>query len=162
DQFGILDRLIKDEMAKRDCKYRYCFLRANQSLPKELETDDDDEENRVRRINYVTIHSDTDLIKILKPMRLIVDLSARPEIFLQVVGISTGIPQINLVESDYVDDGKNGLRIGSVSDLGGALHYYLDGLSNWNRAKMYSVGKINSYTAARIVKELSDAVGRKG
>lgn len=162
DQFGILDRLIKDEMAKRDCKYRYCFLRANQSLPKELETEDEDEENRVRRINYVTIHSDTDLIKILKPMRLIVDLSARPEIFLQVVGISTGIPQINLVESDYVDDGKNGLRIGSVSDLGGALHYYLDGLSNWNRAKMYSVGKISSYTAARIVKELSDAVGRKG
>ena len=66
-----------------------------------------------------------------------------------------------MVESDYVDDGKNGLRIGQISDLGGALHYYLDRLSNWNRAKMYSVGKINNYTAAKIVKELSEAVGGK-
>ena len=131
-------------------------------MPKEAEAEnEDEEESLVRRINYVTIHSDNELIKILKPMRLIVDLSKRPEIFLQVVGISTGIPQINLVKSDYVDDGKNGLRIGSIDDLAGALRYYLNGLSNWNRAKMYSVNKISSYTAEKLVRELTDAVGGK-
>lgn len=162
DQFGILNRLVQDELAKRETKYQYYFLRADQSLPKEAEAEnEDEEESLVRRINYVTIHSDNELIKILKPMRLIVDLSKRPEIFLQVVGISTGIPQINLVKSDYVDDGKNGLRIGSIDDLAGALRYYLNGLSNWNRAKMYSVNKISSYTAEKLVRELTDAVGGK-
>ena len=164
DQFSMVKGLIEAELKKRDqTSYQYYFLRSSQSLPEGLETatgseEDEEEKKRVRRINYVTIHSDNDLIKLLKTIRLIVDLSTRPEIFLQVVGISTGIPQINRVESAYVDNGKNGLQIGQVTELAGAMRYYLDGLNNWNRAKMYSVNKINNYTGEKIVKELEEAV----
>lgn len=168
DQFSMIKDLLDQELRKREkTSYQYYFLRSNQSLPEGMEAaagnenDEEEVKQRVRRINYITIHSDNDLIRLLKPMRLIVDLSTRPEIFLQVVGISTGIPQINRVESAYVDNGKNGLQIGQVTELAGAMRYYLDGLNNWNRAKMYSVNKINNYTGEKIVKELEEAVRSK-
>lgn len=157
NQFDKVKNFTLDAIKRHNCKYNYIFLHSNDPTPKE--NTQKDSEYKIRRIDYHTIHTDNDLVKTLKPMRLIVDLSTRPEIFLQVVGISTAIPQINLVHSDYVDNGENGLQINSVDELGQALRYYLSTLANWNQAKMYSVRKISSYSSERLVRELENAVG---
>ncbi len=38
-------------------------------------------------------------------------------------------------------------------DLTAALHFYLDGLKNWNEALVYAVEKIGQYTSGKIVND---------
>jgi len=62
----------------------------------------DDEEEIVReRIDIETIHSDIDLIKALKYVRIILDLGTPADVLTQIAGISGGIPQVNLY-SGYI------------------------------------------------------------
>lgn len=49
------------------------------------------------------MNDELDLIKTLEFVRLIVDLNRHPHLYTQIAGISAGIPQINLVETVYVE-----------------------------------------------------------
>ena len=88
-----------------------------------------------------------------------IDLSPHPDVFLQIAGISAGIPEILRAESLYVEDGKNGRLLQNVTtDLAPAIHFYLDGLKNWNTALVHAANKIADYTSGRIVKRLQAAI----
>ena len=81
--------------------------------------------------------------KCMREQRLIVDLRERPELFLQISAISMGIPQIVRTKTQYVEHGQNGIVMGHVGELKKQLHFYLDGLNNWNEAVVgcYEIGQ---------------------
>lgn len=117
------------------------------------------EGERERDIHLVAVSSEPQLIQVVHTTRLLIDLSAQPDVFLQIAGISAGIPEILRAESLYVEDGKNGRLLNNVTtDLGPAIHFYLDGLKNWNAALVYAANKIADYTSGRIVKRLQQAI----
>lgn len=114
---------------------------------------------RERDIHLVTVNSEPQLIQAVHTTRLLIDLSAQPDVFLQIAGISAGIPEILRAEALYVEDGKNGRLLQNVTtDLAPAIHFYLDGLKNWNTALVHAANKIADYTSRRIVKRLQAAI----
>ncbi|MBZ4302692.1 accessory Sec system glycosyltransferase Asp1, partial [Streptococcus pneumoniae] len=77
------------------------------------------------------LNDELDLIKTLEFVRLIVDLNSHPHLYTQIAGISAGIPQINLVETVYVEHLKNGYLLADVTEFSKAAHYYTDRLKEW-------------------------------
>ena len=117
------------------------------------------ENARKRDIHFVTVSAEPQLIQAIHTTRLLIDLSTHPDVFLQIAGISAGIPEILRAESLYVEDGKNGRLLQNVTtDLAPAIHFYLDGLKNWNTALVHAANKIADYTSGRIVKRLQAAI----
>ncbi len=100
--------------------------------------------------------------KCMREQRLLVDLRKVPELFLQVTAISFGIPQIVYTRTEFVMENKNGKILKDIDMLSEALHYYLDGLKNWNRARVYSYELMKEYTTDKLLekwKEVMDSVG---
>ena len=117
------------------------------------------ENARKRDIHFVTVSAEPQLIQAIHTTRLLIDLSPQPDVFLQIAGISAGIPEILRAESLYVEDGKNGRLLQNVTtDLAPAIHFYLDRLKNWNTALVHAANKIADYTSGRIVKRLQAAI----
>ena len=114
------------------------------------------EENQEQelRFQFVNMNDELDLIKTLEFVRLIVDLNKQPHIYTQIAGISAGIPQINLVETVYVEHLKNGYLISDVTEFSKAAHYYTDKLKEWNQALVYSIDKIKEHTGQRFLDKL--------
>ena len=106
------------------------------------------------RFQFVNMNDDLDLIKTLEFVRLIVDLNKQPHLYTQIAGISAGIPQINQVETVYVEHLKNGYLISDVTEFSKAAHYYLDRLKEWNQALVYSIDKIKEHTGQRFLDKL--------
>lgn len=81
--------------------------------------------------------------KCVKEQRILVDMSATPDLYIQISAISSCIPQIVVKKTQYIENGENGRIISEPSEMIGWLHFYLDGLSNWNEAKIcsYEMGK---------------------
>lgn len=103
------------------------------------------------RIRYHHIQSELDLINVLDEARLVIDFQEEPDLFLQIAAISAGIPQINQSENNYVKHLENGWILSEDSDLSKALHFYFDGLSNWNNALVSTVTEMNRYTSGVLV-----------
>ena len=114
------------------------------------------EENQEQelRFQFVNMNDELDLIKTLEFVRLIVDLNKQPHLYTQIAGISAGIPQINLVETVYVEHLKNGYLISDVTEFSKAAHYYTDKLKEWNQALVYSIDKIKEHTGQRFLDKL--------
>lgn len=93
----------------------------------------------------------TDLLQLLDQVRVVVDLGNNPDSYVQMVSISVGLPQINLIETDLVRDHENGLLLANVADLTAALQFYLGSMENWNRARVDAVQQINNYSGKRIL-----------
>ena len=113
-----------------------------------------------KRIQMQPFLSETDLIRILSDVRLILDVRDQPDLYLQIAGISAGIPQINYRYTRYVDHKKDGYIIQNISYVHEALVYYLSQLNHWNEALMYCVEKAENYTSGALVtqwKERLDA-----
>ena len=79
----------------------------------------------------------------IREQRILVDVSEKPEYYVQIAAISTGIPQIVMTENQYVENGENGRVIKRYDDITKALRFYLDSLANWNEAMIcsYEMGK---------------------
>ena len=107
---------------------------------------------------FFTGYDEEAITQALGDARLVVDVSDHPGLYLQIAAISAGVPQVGFAHSRYVEDRKNGYVIRSVEELQSALSYFLDGLSNWNRALVYSLEKIAAYTDGRIAQRWSDAL----
>ncbi len=103
------------------------------------------------RIRVTPYHSETDLIRILRDARLILDVRDQPELYLQIAGISAGIPQVNYRFTRYVKHKKDGYIIQNINYITGALEYYLDSLSGWNEALVYCVQEVSEYTGGTLV-----------
>lgn len=114
------------------------------------------EENQEQelRFQFVNMNDELDLIKTLEFVRLIVDLNKQPHLYTQIAGISAGIPQINLVETVYVEHLKNGYLISDVTEFSKAARYYTDRLKEWNQALVYSIDKIKEHTGQRFLDKL--------
>ena len=106
------------------------------------------------RIQFVNLNDELDLIKTLEFVRLIVDLNSHPHLYTQIAGISAGIPQINLVETVYVEHLKNGYLLTDVTEFSKAAHYYTDRLKEWNEALIYSIDKIKEHTGQQFLGKL--------
>lgn len=103
------------------------------------------------RIFPTQCRSEEELIDILQDTRLIVDVRSHPDLYLQIAGISAGIPQINYQSTQYIEHKKDGYLISDIHELGEALSYYLDGLAHWNEALVYCIQKIDRYKGKSLV-----------
>ncbi|HFI0352093.1 TPA: accessory Sec system protein Asp1 [Streptococcus suis] len=110
------------------------------------------------RICFKALHSEVDIINELDRARLVLDLAAEPDLYTQIAGISAGIPQINVLETEYVEHLKNGYIIQNRDQVREALEYYLIGLVHWNQALVYSVQKITDYTSGVLVEKMKEAL----
>lgn len=81
--------------------------------------------------------------KCLREQRLIVDFRNVRDVYLRIIAISMGIPQILLYPSEFMVSGENGLLLRNPEQVNGAIHYYLGELKNWNKAMVaaYELGK---------------------
>lgn len=104
-------------------------------------------------IKAVAFYKEADIIKQLEHTRLIIDLSKEPHTFIQIAAISTGIPQINNVYSDYVVNYENGLIMQEKQEIDEVIDFYLLNLSNWNKALVYSIQMAEQYSSTAIVEK---------
>lgn len=100
--------------------------------------------------------------KCMREQRLIVDMRSMTELYLRIMGISVGIPQIVYKSSPFVEHEKNGLVIKDMTRLPEAIRFYLDSLNHWNEAMVYSYELGKKYTTKVLIdkwKEVIDFVG---
>lgn len=100
--------------------------------------------------------------KCIREQRLIVDMRKIPDLFLRIAGLSVGIPQLISRESQFVEEGKNGFLLKDMSELTEKMKFYLDGLTNWNKAMVYSYEIGKDYSTNALIekwKEVIDFVG---
>lgn len=114
----------------------------------------------VYRYAIKNFNNEIGVIKELEFTRLIVDLSEEPDLYTQIAGISAGIPQINTVESEYVEHLKNGYIIPELDELNTATDYYLKTLKPWNESLIYSVEKIKENTGYRMIQKWEEWLGK--
>ncbi|WP_414080299.1 accessory Sec system glycosyltransferase Asp1, partial [Streptococcus suis] len=62
-----------------------------------------DSESQESRIKLSFLHSENEIIQAFQYVRLIIDLAEEPDLYTQIAGISSGIPQINRVETEFVE-----------------------------------------------------------
>ena len=94
----------------------------NQELEKEVdyqgaENPLEDNRHQAMRYSFVNMKDESELIKQLEFVRLIVDLNSQPLLYTQIAGISAGIPQINRVKTEYVSHKKNGYLLENIADF---------------------------------------------
>ena len=114
---------------------------------------EEDETLELSRIQLNCFTNENEIIRALDTARLVIDLGNEPDLYTQIASISAGVPQINSVLSDYVSHKQNGWIVTEEASLKQALHYYLDGLSNWNASLVYSTQKMGDYTSGRILEQ---------
>lgn len=114
------------------------------------EAPEGDGENQLDREEKVPVYFFVDqcvdelsVSKCLRKQRLIVDMRPQSDLFLRISGISMGIPQVLMIPSQYVEDGRNGRIIQDIEQLKEVIPFYLDGLANWNAAMVesFEIGK---------------------
>ena len=96
--------------------------------------------------------------KCMREQRLIVDMRKSPELYLQILAISIGVPQIVRTKTEFVEQGKNGIVLKKPGQLGKALDYYLNGLENWNKAMVCAFELGKKYTAEKLVEEWKEVI----
>ncbi|KIX91594.1 hypothetical protein TP70_01530 [Staphylococcus microti] len=108
-------------------------------------------------IDYVEIKSvpfEVDIIEALSTLRIVIDLSHEPDLFLQISCLSAGIPQINMRTTDYVVHEMNGHVLENDTTLQEALDYYLIKLKNWNQSYAYAMKLAKKYASDKIIVQL--------
>ncbi len=146
---------LEELVAKQDAKDEGVLLAdPNQQQGQSENTTDEEEDETPPRVFFDNLRSELEIIDHLDSARVIVDLSPEPDLYTQIAGISAGIPQINAQGSEFVEHLKNGYIITTFTDLEEGLHYYLDGLANWNESLVNSVQKIVAYTSGNLVQNL--------
>ncbi|KRL35058.1 accessory secretory protein asp1 [Liquorilactobacillus uvarum DSM 19971] len=145
----VIARIADETIAENGLTSEFTFNKSSLTTP-DSELNEDNEQPK-RNIYWHTIHTEDDIIKKLSDVRLIMDLGAKPDLFLQIAGISAGVPQINTVKTSYVEDHKNGLIIKPENSLSEAISYYFVGLAHWNEALMYAANKVSEYSGNKLV-----------
>ena len=96
--------------------------------------------------------------KCIREQRLIINLSNSANLYLQISGVSFGIPQVVSEESQYVRHGLNGQIVKHFENLPKVLNFYLSSLNNWNNAMIqaYEIGE--NYTTRKLVEKWKEVV----
>ena len=96
--------------------------------------------------------------KCIREQRLIINVSDAANLYLQISGVSFGIPQVVTGETQYVKHGLNGQVVKSIDDLPKVLSFYLSGLKNWNNAQVYAYDIGENYTTRKLVEKWKEVV----
>ncbi|UXS21900.1 accessory Sec system protein Asp1 [Staphylococcus delphini] len=110
-------------------------------------------------ISYASLKSvpfENDIVEAISTLRLVIDLNEEPDLFLQICCMGAGLPQINRIETDYIQHERNGYVISSVASLPTAMDFYLTQLKNWNRSYAYAMRLAKMYGSNEILKQLDD------
>lgn len=100
--------------------------------------------------------------KCVREQRLIVDMRKTSELYLRIMGISMGIPQIVYRDTQFVEDGNNGLMVKNIMMLAGSIAYYLDNLTNWNEAMVYAYELSKKYTTGVLIEKWKEVINFVG
>ncbi len=96
--------------------------------------------------------------KCIREQRLIVDMRDVMEVYLQISGISMGIPQIVSQETQFVEHEKNGLVLQEIENLPEAMAFYLENLTNWNEAMVYAYEIGKKYTTKVLIEKWKEVI----
>ena len=139
------------------------LLKANEDDIDEIEMIEDDlnPDKETHPMEGVLVHQCVDeqsISKVMTEQRLLLELRDEPELYLQIVAISSGIPQIVRKITQFVESGKNGKVIGDLRMLPDTLDYYLDGLGNWNAAMVQSIELGKNYTTENLIHSWKEVI----
>lgn len=96
--------------------------------------------------------------KCIRLQRIMVDITQNPDLYLQISCISSGIPMILERETQYIHPGKNGFILEEKEKLQEYLAYYLDSLTNWNKALVYSYEIGQEYNTKRLIQKWKEVM----
>lgn len=105
------------------------------------------------RVVYDQCIDEMSVRNIIREQRILVDFSDYPDLYLQILCLSSGIPQIVRKKTQYIEHKQNGVIIDNFSEIDAALSYYLSHLYNWNQAKVYSYDLLKNFTAEKLVEK---------
>lgn len=106
-------------------------------------------------IDVETVPFEEDLVSVISKLRVVVDLSLEPKLFLQICCIGAGIPQINKKRTDYVKHMHNGYIIDDISQTVESLDYFLAHLKNWNYSYAYSMRLTDDFSSINIIHQIN-------
>lgn len=105
-------------------------------------------------VELKSVPFELDVIEALATLRVMIDLSYEPDLFLQISCLSAGLPQINMRATDYVRHQMNGMVLENDTALSSALDYYLQQLKNWNQSYAYAMKLGKQYASDKIIAQL--------
>ncbi|HFU4059781.1 TPA: accessory Sec system protein Asp1 [Streptococcus suis] len=123
------------------------------SLMGENQIDEGEDDFNLKSIQFECLTNENQIIQQLDTARLVLDLSPQPDLYTQIAAISAGVPQINRVQTAYVQHKENGWVLKHTGDLEAAVQYFCDGLANWNRSLVKSVELMTDYTGGNLIKQ---------
>lgn len=137
-------------------------LAAEEEIVHTAENAVDEEERINQRFTVEQCIDELEVSKCIREQRIIVDIRHTADLYLQISGISVGIPQIVRMQTQYVEHGKNGYVLEDLSKLPEILAFYLEGLSNWNAAMIWAAEIGKRYTAEQLLEQWEEVIGAIG
>lgn len=100
--------------------------------------------------------------KCMKEQRVVLDVREAPELYLQILSVSMGIPQIVKTATEFVEHRKNGWMVSDFNEIERALDYYLNEIANWNEAVVYAYEISKQYTTEKLLEQWKEVVREIG
>lgn len=154
-----------DRKAKLLAKTRECLRKAGMEEGWAAEDNNNVSENTLENPDTIPVRffveqcvDELAVSKCMREQRLIVDMRKKTELYLRITGISVGIPQIVYKTTEFVENGQNGLVVRNMSKLGEAISFYLDNITNWNEAMVYSYELGKKYTTEVLVDKWREVI----
>ncbi len=118
-------------------------------------------EKHSARIFVKNCMHETEIVRELRDSRIIVDIRDNPDQYIQIAGISTGLPQVNYRNTRYIRHQKNGYMIHNIADLTLAINYYLESLAHWNESLIYCIDLKSTFTGSVIVARYKEMISSR-
>lgn len=122
------------------------------------ENDLDEEEETPVRFLVNQCVDELSISTCMKTKWVLVDLREVPELYLQVLAVGLGIPQIVYRQTQFIEPGKNGILLQTIEQIPSALHYYLNGLKNRNKARINAYELSKKYTAGVLLQKWKEVI----
>ncbi len=131
-------------------------------IPEEIEddtaensVDKDEEEKETIPVRFFVEQcvDELSVSKCIREQRIMVDMRHNPDLYLQINCISNAIPQIIRHETQYMQNGYNGVVVKEFDHIPAAIDYYLGSLANWNQAKVYSYEIAQKFTTRKLLEK---------
>ena len=113
------------------------------------------------RMRFINLVRTDQIIQELDQARLVIDLAPHPDLYTQIAAISAGVPQIHRVPTDYVIHKENGWVVSEEEPLAEAVVYYVNSLSHWNQALVFSVERMAEHSSSRLLAQWRYLLERK-
>ncbi|MBD5091117.1 MAG: accessory Sec system protein Asp1 [Lactobacillus sp.] len=111
-------------------------------------------------IKVKRLTSTAEVLRALDKIRTLIIWNKNDQ-FMEIAGISVGIPIIQNFESIEVMDHKNGIVCDEISNISEFVSYYLDSLKHWNESLVHNVKVMNHYSEDNIFAKWQAILERK-